>query len=754
MYRFKDMRQVLSVSAFIIIFFSSFSFCSNLVFAEITHPYTVDEKPQVLFSDSAQILVPNSDHTATTTYKGLENYAHDYVNGYAHFTFTYTHNRIAYASYPPYVHVTEVDPRSTSTLAVRYSYAAYWIFGEGVLPTDWYLYDIQFDATGFNVVVKRAGETEVFNSHTDIPGMTAKDWVAIANNHITINGPAHSMSFTPVPISEVPLVQAIDPVIIIPGIMGSATKNGKLVIDPILHTYDDLIDTLKANGYVEGKDLFTFPYEWRDSNVQSANLLKDKINEVKSICGCLEVDLVAHSMGGLVAREYIQSGQYGHDVDQAIFLGTPHKGAPKAYLIWEAGEFTGETTGLLLKIRFSIEATKQFYSSLFSYIKGRPILSVQELLPTFDYLKDKDTEALRIYPNNYPRNTFLEYLNSSSGIQNLLNSNVKITNIVGNIGNTSTIEKIRVIDGLNSLWIDGKPDGFDNKTGDRGLEMGGGDGTVTINGATIDSSITNIVSISEHTQLPTIEENNVFNILTNKTSITDIHRSLIEKIFTVQLNSPIDVVITDPDGKKIGKNFVTGEEYNEISGAFYSGFNNGDNEYITIPNPIDGNYRIEVQGTDNGGKYGVLASYISDSFATTTEVVGITKPNQITQLDVTVNNQNPLNFDTERKITLEVLINDINGAYDLKWIKDTKTRDALIKQVNGAIKFNKKIDIIKEKQPGGSIKEKRVERFETKVNKILVKLFTLELQVLLKKKTITQDAFNLIKSDVDYLINN
>src|SRR3989344_2085403 len=124
-----------------------------------------------------------------------------------------------------------------------------------------------------------------------------------------------------------PPPQTIDPVIIIPGIMGSATKNGKLVIDPILHTYDDLIATLKANGYEEGKDLFTFPYEWRDSNVLTANLLKDKINEVKTICDCSKVDLVAHSMGGLVAREYIQSGQYNHDVDQVIFLGTPHNGA-------------------------------------------------------------------------------------------------------------------------------------------------------------------------------------------------------------------------------------------------------------------------------------------------------------------------------------------------------------------------------------------------------------------------------------------
>ena len=46
---------------------------------------------------------------------------------------------------------------------------------------------------------------------------------------------------------------------------------------------------------------------------------------------------MAHSMGGLVAREYTQSADYENDIDQLIFLGTPHRGSPKDYLAWEAG---------------------------------------------------------------------------------------------------------------------------------------------------------------------------------------------------------------------------------------------------------------------------------------------------------------------------------------------------------------------------------------------------------------------------------
>ncbi len=51
----------------------------------------------------------------------------------------------------------------------------------------------------------------------------------------------------------------LDPVVIIPGILGSSDKNGVWLIDPIFHTYDDLIETLKANGYTEGVDVFTLP---------------------------------------------------------------------------------------------------------------------------------------------------------------------------------------------------------------------------------------------------------------------------------------------------------------------------------------------------------------------------------------------------------------------------------------------------------------------------------------------------------------
>lgn len=75
----------------IILFLSNF----HIVSAEITNPYTIDEKSQVMFGDSTGITY------ASSMYQGLENYAHEYVNDYLHLTFTYTHVGCCTASYPP-----------------------------------------------------------------------------------------------------------------------------------------------------------------------------------------------------------------------------------------------------------------------------------------------------------------------------------------------------------------------------------------------------------------------------------------------------------------------------------------------------------------------------------------------------------------------------------------------------------------------------------------------------------------------------
>ncbi len=432
--------------------------------------------------------------------------------------------------------------------------------------------------------------------------------------------------------------------------MGSSDKDGVWVIDPILHTYDNLIDTLKANGYTAGQNLFTMPYDWRQSNVLTALELRDKIREVEAICSCQKVDLVAHSMGGLVARQYIQSDKYENNVDHLIFLGTPHLGAPDSYLMWEGGEMIPKTNAIFQKLinKLSVyilskEAKKAGFSSTLDYIRNKPISSVQELLPTYDYLRDKLSGILRIYPNNYPQNTFLENLNNS--VANLLNKEIKITNIVGEVGNNTTLNTIRVVpSSVLPLWENGYPDGFNGSTIDKGLEMGFGDGTVSKNSSEFILNDLNEIN-SGHIALPTDAEGLVFKKLTGHTASTTItthNDSFFDtnfKLLIIKILSPVDVVVVAPDGKRIGKDFATNQEVNEIPGAFYSGFKT-DNEYLTIPNPLDGEYKITAEGTGTG-HYTVATGYISDNISVDKDFTAQTQPGLVSDLSIAINTSNP-----------------------------------------------------------------------------------------------------------------
>jgi pimeloyl-ACP methyl ester carboxylesterase len=153
--------------------------------------------------------------------------------------------------------------------------------------------------------------------------------------------------------------------VLIPGIMGSELRlNGKVVwpgpvasllfpyklmaelLDPatfatdvirtysITTQYQALIDDLGTLGFHEAtKSLIVFPYDWRKANEESAAALAGALDA--AAISDVEFVLLAHSMGGLIARYYLESGHFAgrpafRKVSTLITLGTPHRGAPLA----------------------------------------------------------------------------------------------------------------------------------------------------------------------------------------------------------------------------------------------------------------------------------------------------------------------------------------------------------------------------------------------------------------------------------------
>jgi triacylglycerol lipase len=72
------------------------------------------------------------------------------------------------------------------------------------------------------------------------------------------------------------------------------------------------------------------------SNLVHAEELARVVEELRARSGYDRVDVLAHSMGGLATRYYMQNDGAGK-VRRVAFLATPHRGTWTAYLAWGEG---------------------------------------------------------------------------------------------------------------------------------------------------------------------------------------------------------------------------------------------------------------------------------------------------------------------------------------------------------------------------------------------------------------------------------
>ena len=87
------------------------------------------------------------------------------------------------------------------------------------------------------------------------------------------------------------------------------------------NAYKNLIDTLCDST---DRPVYFFGYNWMESNSDNADKLREFINELNTD----KVDLVCHSMGGIVASSYMSKYKSEDKVDKIITCGTPYEGAP------------------------------------------------------------------------------------------------------------------------------------------------------------------------------------------------------------------------------------------------------------------------------------------------------------------------------------------------------------------------------------------------------------------------------------------
>jgi hypothetical protein len=152
-----------------------------------------------------------------------------------------------------------------------------------------------------------------------------------------------------------------------------------------------------------------------------------------------KVDLIAHSMGGLVARSYLQEGHYAGDVARLVTLSTPHNGLMAAYYAAIGGDSTKigvppaiatnmmgiikvREVGYVRSISLIIQLLRGKYQTDLFRIFNQQMPAVQQLLPTakepYLYNLVDGQEVAFPYGGN-PPNTFLDELNALQSLKNL-----------------------------------------------------------------------------------------------------------------------------------------------------------------------------------------------------------------------------------------------------------------------------------------------------------------------------------------------
>ena len=232
------------------------------------------------------------------------------------------------------------------------------------------------------------------------------------------------------------------PVVFVPGLFGSMGEEiipgtGAWSFGMAASVYEPFIKSIEALGYVRNKNLFIAFYDWRkDCNHISTHYLKKTIDHGKKVTKSDKVDVICHSMGGLVTRAYAQSKAYENDIDNLISIATPNAGAVNAYYFWSGGELPYEEDSKSNIFRTLMEGYLWILERVYGTENDmqtihRYLLGARNLLPGRKYnhylyqLDQMGRMNFVPYEGMQQQNDFIDELNENEGL--LSRRGIKVT---------------------------------------------------------------------------------------------------------------------------------------------------------------------------------------------------------------------------------------------------------------------------------------------------------------------------------------
>ncbi|MHB9068772.1 MAG: SUMF1/EgtB/PvdO family nonheme iron enzyme [Sedimentisphaerales bacterium] len=515
---------------------------------------------------------------------------------------------------------------------------------------------VVFASTTTNESTGRYSFLNVPSGIYDIEGHGASGNSTLFKNHSVIAGKTTTR--------DIKIYQAGIPVILVPGIMGSCTSptrmrgslNTKLTNLEFFDPWDKgvgwakLTKALKQSGY----EVFEAPWDWRrEINDTTVNwYLKSVIDEAKRITARGKVHIIAHSLGGLLVRHYIQSDSYNNDIDKFAMVGTPNGGAAgDAYYLWEGADVDRIDDIYNIKYSFLYNICSDASEELHPWERGGGLgkneiiwnvpqaqikTIIQKNIPGLQHLMLISNE-LRAYPKagggydyeDYPwKDSLITYkLSQNSNKSRLVPGNTEVVNddqvrTRMFITVESTTVKCVVLNKVKSnpapeLYPLGSPTG---KT----LEDDG-DGTVLWSSATFgldfnrNFDYTTTTKTGSHAKLPGIytEEIDLFlkesgasvapsNSIQTTGSFQsyDIEEESVTQV-TFGIDGRVQPILTSPGGQRLGIATETGDLVEELSGEISV---KSDFSTISVTQPVDGTYMLDFTG-DAGEVVNIAVQY-------------------------------------------------------------------------------------------------------------------------------------------------
>ncbi len=472
-------------------------------------------------------------------------------------------------------------------------------------------------------------------------------------------------------------IAEIHPLVLVPGFLATYPPVHGGELDPFTKTFSNTIAALARAGYTpggtnSGATLIPFGYDWRRPISETGRFtLKSDIQSITNTFPILrkpyvdysQVDLLAHSMGGLVSRAYIEDAIANNEntVHKLVTLATPHQGTLAAYRGWYGGDPGGilpnpaDFKGILGALAVcklqdmyhgqpvpSIrEAEFLLASQYYQYFRAE-VPSAQDMLPPASYssvpayLVSPTSTITYPYPGpppSPPPSLFLEDLNTPGGLFDVAKLQaMPITSSFSLAWNNEGVYRVDppptpVDPAAPEMWLYGQrnKDNVINVPGDIVVPNFSGNlklvPTVSSYSNIYGHDVTGLGDAPiQHTTIPN-DPGAVRQILSYMTGIANIpvafwnvpHNPTPEENYQKVLFKSCSMVrlqVTDPQGRRAGLDLTTGQVINEIPGAFVSAA--GIVPQLIILPEIAGQYDVQGIGT-GAGFYAMGALHITEA---------------------------------------------------------------------------------------------------------------------------------------------